>query len=196
MSTGGAAEDLRRRLRDVPQSIGRLVPDDYEAYALVFPRLQDNPGSRRWLDVIGALPADGPSHRALVSSSVWMLEGDLDATTADALLATLREWTDAPIVAAMWEGYADAAGLRSASIELPPGRRFLLVEVGEAIPVLGSGGRRPTRWWPQSLEWCVAGDLYSTAVLVGGSRGCVDAVLRHPDLEAVRVDTGDDLGWL
>ena len=59
-------------------------------------------------------------------------------------------------------------------------------------------GDSPNIWWPEDRAWCVATDIDLYDTYVGGSVECVQAVLDHPDLEALptsldaRLDVGGD----
>lgn len=59
-------------------------------------------------------------------------------------------------------------------------------------------GDSPNVWWPEDRAWCVATDIDLYDTYVGGSGECIQAVLDHPDLEALptsldaRLDVGGD----
>lgn len=57
-------------------------------------------------------------------------------------------------------------------------------------------GYSPNVWWPEDRAWCVATDIDLYDTYVGGSVECVQAVLDHPDLEALptSLDAKLDLG--
>jgi hypothetical protein len=45
----------------------------------------------------------------------------------------------------------------------------------------------PNLWWPEDRAWCVATEIYFNSTYVGGSQDCVEAIVGHPALEAIRV---------
>lgn len=49
------------------------------------------------------------------------------------------------------------------------------------------GYQSPNLWWPADRSWCVATEIDAYSTYVGGSRGCIDQILRSPDLEALEV---------
>jgi len=59
----------------------------------------------------------------------------------------------------------------------------------EAVFLIEVGGfsEGSNLWWPQDRTWCVASGIDCESTYVGGSRACVDAVMRSPDLGAMEV---------
>ncbi len=55
-------------------------------------------------------------------------------------------------------------------------------------------GYSPNVWWPEDRAWCVATDIDLCDTYVGGSLECVQAVLDHPDLEALPTSLDATLG--
>ena len=57
----------------------------------------------------------------------------------------------------------------------------------------------PNIWWPADRAWCVATDIDLYDTYVGGSAECIEAILGHPELEALpaaldaRLDIGADV---
>jgi hypothetical protein len=51
----------------------------------------------------------------------------------------------------------------------------------------------PNLLWPQDQSWCLATEIDFDSTLVAGSTHLVEAVLAASDLEAWRVQEGDDL---
>ena len=43
----------------------------------------------------------------------------------------------------------------------------------------------PNIWWPKDRSWCVATDIDLCHTYIGGSRECIEAILSHPELEAL-----------
>ena len=44
----------------------------------------------------------------------------------------------------------------------------------------------PNIWWPEDRTWCVSTDIDLDSTYVGGSEDCIDVLLSHPSLEALR----------
>jgi hypothetical protein len=51
----------------------------------------------------------------------------------------------------------------------------------------------PNMWWPDDRAWCVASDIDLPSTYVGGSRGCIDRLIRAPELNAAEVAPEDDV---
>jgi hypothetical protein len=46
----------------------------------------------------------------------------------------------------------------------------------------------PSYWWPDDRAWSVVTEIDGYSTYVGGDRGTVDAILRHEELETIKVD--------
>ncbi len=61
----------------------------------------------------------------------------------------------------------------------------------------GSAGteehRSPNLWWPQDRAWFVNSDYDLQETYLGGSARCIDQLVDHPELEAMRIDPGQRL---
>ncbi len=51
----------------------------------------------------------------------------------------------------------------------------------------------PNFWWPEDQAWYVATDIDGFDTYIGGSQACIEAILGHPDLEAL--PTTYDASW-
>jgi hypothetical protein len=51
----------------------------------------------------------------------------------------------------------------------------------------GKWEQSPSMWWPHDRTWFVATEIDGFSSYVGGSEGCIDAVLTHDAVEAIRV---------
>ena len=49
----------------------------------------------------------------------------------------------------------------------------------------------PTHWWPADRTWCIYTDIDGMDTLIGGSAAYIEAVLNHPELEALPVTLAD-----
>ena len=93
----------------------------------------------------------------------------------------------------LWEGYGniDTRLYKGSSRVRAPGRDYLLFRGPiDAITAFLAGdgpfwGDSPNIWWPEDRAWCVATDIDLYDTYVGGSEDCIEAVLSHPDLEAL-----------
>ena len=104
----------------------------------------------------------------------------------------------------LWEGYGniDTRLYKASSRVRAPGRDYLLFRGPiDAIMAFLAGdgpfwGDSPNIWWPEDRSWCVATDIDLLDTYVGGSKECIEAVLRNPDLEALPTtsDAQLDLG--
>ena len=94
----------------------------------------------------------------------------------------------------VWEGYASVsdyfAGLDAPKIAMSQHRSLFLLAGSlqdACAPFIEDDRRLPNWWWPEDEEWCVGNDIYARSVFLGGSQECIDAVLLHPDLEALPI---------
>lgn len=198
-----AGRRLADRVHDTARAIGRVVPASFAAYARVFPRASEGGARLRWSDLAGPALTATTQWEDIVpiprATTLTVPEGSLDAETSDSLGRVLAQHT--PTVSAtfgIWDGYADSAAyVDYPSVVLPPDRRILLLEgsLESASTTLDGSevGRRPTRWWPDDLSWCVGADIYSRAVLVAGTVDCISDILNSDVLEGVPVNPDDPL---
>ena len=136
--------------------------------------------------------------------------GSIPQDECQALTNVLREFTTTPeqCFFCLWEGYGNIdTGLYKARARIrAPGRDYLLFRgpLDAAMSFLEERpnpfwGYSPNIWWPEDRSWCVATDIDLFDTYVGGSMECINAVLNHPDLEALptsleaRVDLGGDV---
>ena len=56
-----------------------------------------------------------------------------------------------------------------------------------AVTIRERRPQSPTVWWPADRAWCVGTEIDFTETLIGGSRACIEAVLNHPELEALPI---------
>ena len=59
----------------------------------------------------------------------------------------------------------------------------------------GVPGPMPQLVWPADHAWAVASEIDFDSTLVGGTFGLINAIVEHPDIEAVRVSATTDLTW-
>ena len=135
--------------------------------------------------------------------------GSIPEAECRTLMNVLRGFTRTPerCYFALWEGYGniDTRLYPAGSRVKGRGRDYLLFQgpldgvmaflVARPFPFWGDS---PNIWWPEDRNWCVATDIDLYDTYVGGSQECIQAVLGHPDLEALptsldaRLDLGGD----
>ena len=87
---------------------------------------------------------------------------------------------------------------REPTLELPDRRYHVFrgpIE-GATTSLSGSpiGFQSANLWWPADHAWCVATEIDFAWTIVGGSRSCIDAILRDPRLRATETTSGAALG--
>jgi hypothetical protein len=183
--------------------VGALLPPHYDGYVRIF----HPAGRHRWAEVAAAggrtlhpaaqftnlIPrmgggygynADFPAPR----------QGELHPPARTALRSILEPHTAKPESCwfCMWNGFGSLpqdVALRYGVVRAQA-RTYILLS-GELADVarFGSGHLRgPQIWWPADRAWCVASEIDLDSTLVGGSGSLVEAILREPDLEALRVE--------
>ncbi len=136
-------------------------------------------------------------------------EGSIPEAECRTLMNILRGFTSTPesCFFGLWEGYGnidDRLYPKDARVK-GCGRNYLLFRgpLEGVMAFLDEAGfpfwaYSPNVWWPEDRAWCVATDIDLCDTYVGGSVECVQAVLDHPDLEALptsldaRLDLGGD----
>jgi hypothetical protein len=63
--------------------------------------------------------------------------------------------------------------------------------VGTSSLSVAPGWQSPNLWWPDDQAWCVGTEIDLMSTYVGGSRGCVRAIVEHRQLEAAAVESSD-----
>lgn len=127
--------------------------------------------------------------------------GELDPSTAAALVGTLGEATATPddVLAAVWVGWGDVPHERfpDAAYLDTEGRGHFLLR-GPLTGLLRSVSAIPDRdqpvsgiWWPADRSWFVATEIDFPWTLVAGSHRLVERLLRHPDLEVAAIRHDD-----
>ncbi len=121
--------------------------------------------------------------------------GSIPEAECRTLVETLRCFTTAPGICyfCLWEGWGniDTRLYKASSRVRAPGRDYLLFRG----PIDGTmafitrdqpfWGDSPNIWWPEDRAWCVATDIDLYDTYVGGSEESIEAILSHPDLEAL-----------
>ena len=135
--------------------------------------------------------------------------GSMEEETATELAAFLSRFTGTPeqCYFGVWEGYGQYSGGSAMLTAEGRGRRLGIPrEIRRARRLRGIGrnyllytgelqditafyanflSEPPNIWWPTDLAWFVATDIDLDSTYIGASHECIDALLRHPALEAV-----------
>ena len=205
-----------------------LVPEGFSAYARMFhpAYLEENEEQPvRWSTVASwtgrtvhplmqfeRVANLSESHGDIYKDPPWGLvprHGSIPVRECRILLDALREFTSTPdrCYFGLWDGYGYLAqGLYKESSRVrAPGRKYLLFRGPIEVVLTFLTGERPfwgdtpNIWWPEDRAWCVATDIDLYDTYVGGSDECIEAILTHPELEALpatldaRIDLGADI---
>jgi hypothetical protein len=210
-----AAAWVEERLALWPEGPGfpvrAVVPDIFEAYARVFHPAFRGGVPVRWSEI--AKEREKVVHPAMSFEGLmgsWApAAGDVEFPLEElreeecaALATALAGFTSSPgsCWCCLWDGYGfltqrdsdripkvEALRLRPDGL---PTRRYLHFRGPlQAITNMRFGGefQAPNIWWPDDRAWCVATEVDGYDTFVGGSRACIDTVLRSPRLESLEV---------
>jgi hypothetical protein len=190
---------------------GHIVPAGFEAYARLFHPAYRKPEERghgkqvRWAEIAAwngrAVHPEMQFHRiaglpesAMYSQPEWGTSprrGSLPPDQGKVLARLLRGFTTSPNLCyyCLWEGrgwidddfYQDKPRVNLSQ----PHLLFRGPLVGAIFPGRPTGA--PNFWWPADRAWCGATEIDFTETLIGGSAVCIEAVLNHPELEALPI---------
>ena len=132
-------------------------------------------------------------------------EGKLPSKECEILAGIVRGFTETPELCffSSWDGHCQVE--MDPSFALRPkfkifDREYYLFR-GDLNPAFAGKAfefESPAHWWPADRAWCIYTDIDGMYTLIGGSAACIEAVLNHPELEALpitldaRVDCGGD----
>lgn len=130
-------------------------------------------------------------------------EGSLDRDTADVLAGLLGEHTSDPERCwfAAWDGWgASSEDIQEAPAFRMPGRRYFLLQgsvdaITQTVCAPASGYQSASLWWPDDRAWFVATEVDLESTYLGGTEACIDAIVRHSNLEALPVEITDGVTW-
>ena len=124
--------------------------------------------------------------------------GSIPEAECRTLVETLRGFTTIPDICyfCLWDGWGniDTRLYKAGSRVRAPHRDHLLFRgpIDAIMAFLATDWPRgnvwsnsPNLWWPEDRAWCVATDIDLCHTYIGGSRECIEAILSHPDLEAL-----------
>jgi hypothetical protein len=74
-----------------------------------------------------------------------------------------------------------------------PGRNYFLFRG----PISKAEGWEdgPNLWWPEDRAWCVASEIDLPYTYVGGTQELVDAIVKHPAIEALQAEVNDGITY-
>ncbi|AQA23089.1 hypothetical protein BTZ20_3356 [Rhodococcus sp. MTM3W5.2] len=210
---------LAEGVRNFDYDVGSLVPVGFEAYARVFHPAARHSGTRyddcepvTWRAVAeanGTTPHPAMEWGSITGSwrlqdqaGVWNDEprkGRLPVAEVRLLAKALRPFTTAAESCwfALWEGF-NAVDVPADVERLAMPGRPMIVFTG---PLTAADARfsvfdeSPSLWWPEDRAWCVATDVDLMTTYVGGTHGCIDAIVGDPDLEALAVLDTQRVTW-
>ena len=201
---------IRERLHPFAQDAGSVVPEAFDAYARAFHPAGRDGDTVKWRAIAEANGRTvhpemqfgniAGSWRDSPRPDLWTSpprSGTLSPNLARALVDVLRAHTTTPERCwfAVWEGWG-GFDPRTPRFELPSRRYFLATG---AIDAAASSVREawvqqsPSMWWPDDRAWFVATEIDLDSTYVGGTKACIDALLAHPEIEAVRVRLSDGI---
>ncbi len=210
-------------VRNFQYDVGSLLPVTFEAYARVLHPASRVAGGNSSVDVAWAevAAANGRiAHAAMEWAAItgdWKFEhdatqpgvwdeppstGSLPPRTAMSLAEALAPFTTTPLNCwfGVWEGYGDAPALtRTVPLIAMPQRKMVLLcgplqAAGSAFSRFGWPDSA-SLWWPDDHSWCVATDIDLMSTYLGGSAGCIDAVVADNRLEAYPVSVDQTVDW-
>lgn len=201
---------IDERLHPFAQDVGSVIPEGFDHYVRVFhPALRDG-DTVTWRAIA---EANGRTVHAEMQfgniAGAWRdsprpdlwtsppRNGTLSPDLARALNDVLRAHTATPERCwfGVWEGWGgfDPGTPR---FELP-GRRYFLAAGSiddAASSVLEEWVQQSaSMWWPDDRTWFVATEIDLDSTYVGGTRECIDALLAHPQIEALRARLSDGI---
>jgi hypothetical protein len=217
-ASAAGAQWITDGVRDFDHTVGSLLPVGFEAYARVF-----HPAGRcdgrelaevRWADVArdhdkvmhplaewGSLTGtwsktDPEPHR------IWdqpPSTGRAPARLLRGLAEVLAPHTQAPehCSFAVWAGWGGIeerlAG--AARFSLPQRPMLLLEGPLAAAAAVDDWGEPANMWWPEDRAWCVASEIDLMTTYVGGSAGCIAALLADQRLETLPASIDQLVTW-
>lgn len=201
---------IRDRLHPFAQDVGSVVPEGFADYARVFHPAHRDGALVTWRAIA---EANGRKAHAEMQfgniAGAWRQSPRPDLWTsppatgslelASALVEVLRAHTTTPERCwfAVWEGWGgfDPGTPRF----VHPQRRYFLargaIEAAESSVLEDWVRQSPSMWWPDDRAWFVSTEIDFTYSYVGGTRECIDAILAHPQIEALRARISDRITW-
>lgn len=208
-----AAQWIATGLHPFATDVGAIIPEGFEAYARVLhPAYRRTEGGTRrpvrWRDIMVATgqsmadelqrfaATDGPTQVTVGGVQLWDEPpacGCAPLETITRLIATLGTRTQTPTRCwfAVWEGWGGLDlddDVQRAPVVTVPHRDLRLFEgtVQEAAHSFDDIVYQSANlWWPDDRAWCVVTEIDFGWTYVGGTTGCIAALLNDPGLEAL-----------
>ena len=179
---------------------GSVVPPNYEAYARILHPARSDSGNVTWKEIATwsgrvyhpAMQFEAvatPMQDRSISPRPWngQVPDYLPKHQVKALAHLLSFFTETPdkMWYLVWEGHGDLP--RSSRPRVQRSHRHYFLFSGDLDDVsdrsMPEYHREPPEYWfPEYKSWCVATDMDLFWTYVGGSRKCIDAILRCNDL--------------
>lgn len=198
------ASYIRLGLSETPTAIGGLIPKKFDSYARVFAPLgDDGPTWSALAKQVGvAFDAETPwssfpTHiRRMMQPTMGSLGPQLTIRLAEIFMPFTR--ADLSCYFLFWLGYGGfKLSANVSTVNLPEGREMAIFqgELADAVLSLEEVPfqRQSNRWFPLDGEWCLAGDIYSTSAIVGGSVAVINALCSTSGVETLRLDRNSSL---
>ncbi len=204
---------IRERLHPFAQDAGSVIPEGFDDCARVFHPARRGDDLVSWRAIAEAngrrvhpemqFGNIAGAWQQSPRSKLWTTaprSGTVPLELARALAAVLRAYTTTPerVWFGVWEGWGgfDPGTPRFAH----PNRRYYLAEgtIEDAASTIYPDGwafQSASMWWPDDRAWFVSTEVDFPYTYVGGTRDCVDAVLPHPQIEALRARVSDRITW-
>lgn len=204
---------IRVRLHPFAQDVGSVIPEGFDDYARIFHPAGRGGEPVRWRAIAEENRRNvhpemqfGNIARAWRQSprpELWTTaprSGTVPLELARALAAVLRTYTTTPerIWFGVWEGWG---GFDPGTPRFEhPNRRYHLARGGieDAAATIYPDAwahQSASMWWPDDRAWFVSTEVDLPYTYVGGTRECVEAVLAHPEIEALRARVSDRITW-
>jgi len=208
---------LQEELTGFGGLVGYTVPGSFPACARVLHRIDPDGAAIRWSQVCefsasvahplmqwGAICRGWGQHYNSPHARSSMedpSEGDLDPISMAALYEVLQSCTATEqVFHGFWNGWGRPhPGSGGGPTLVLPSREYLVWAGALDVQLFGPQPpdifwhQSPSLTWPANHSWCVATEIDFDSTLVAGPVELIDAVLKHPELEAWPVKATDSL---
>jgi hypothetical protein len=202
---------IRDRLHPFAQDVDSLVPEGFDDHARVFHPANRDGHPVTWRGIAEATGRKvhaemqfgniAGAWRESPRRDLWTsppATGRLPPDLARELVAVLRSQTTTPQRCwfAVWEGWG---GLKPGTPRFDhPNRRYYLAlgtvdDAASTVYVPQWVHQSASMWWPEDRAWFVATEVDLDSTYLAGTNACVDAVLAHPRIEALRARLSDGI---
>jgi hypothetical protein len=212
-----AAAWIGRRLHPFAKDVGSVIPEGFDDYARVFHpayrRGSDGPVAWREIAAANGRTAHPEMQFGSIAGTwghssprpdLWTetpRTGTLPRELAAALVGVLRPRTRTPDRCwfAVWEGWGGLVRPDVPKFMLP--QRGYLLATGTVRDALRTftgheaAYQSASLWWPDDHSWFVSTEVDFTYTYVGGAQDCIDAVIAHPQIEALHARLTDGITY-